>query len=101
MEFGNGNVFRDLGSLYGGDDYANVIREYIGTADVVIASIGPTWVARLKQPGDFVFKELFEALKADRRVIPILIGDTKLPAYRDLPKELRRILAGPHRSSTS
>ena len=91
-EFGDEQVFRDLDSLHGGSNFPRVIREEIRRIDAVVAMIGPTWVACVGEPGDFVTLEISEALARGCPVIPVLIEDTDMPTVDELPDELRRLI---------
>src|SRR5262249_46987844 len=46
-------------------------------------------VRRLDNPEDFVRIEIESALKQDKRVIPVLVGDTHMPRPEELPEEIR------------
>jgi hypothetical protein len=91
-EFGEENVFRDLDSLHPGSNFSKLIKAELRRIDAVVAMIGPTWSARVRQPGDFVALEIGEALKRGCPVIPILIDDTALPTSDELPDQLRGLL---------
>ena len=91
-EFGDEQVFRDLDSLHGGSNFPRVIREELRRIDAVVAMIGPTWAARLREPGDFVTLEISEALARGCPVIPVLVEDTELPTVDQLPDELRGLV---------
>ena len=90
--FGEDNVFRDLDSLHGGSDFAEVIQRELGTIDVVVAMIGPTWATRLAEPGDFVHMELIEALRVRRPIVPILIEAMAIPERDELPPDIQPLL---------
>jgi hypothetical protein len=74
--FGKDHVFRDIDTLCGGAEFANVITERIGACCALIALIGKDWLQgsdgkgrrRLDQPGDFVAFEISEALAKGKRV---------------------------------
>jgi formylglycine-generating enzyme required for sulfatase activity len=63
----------------------------------VLAIIGKSWIdardsagrRRLDDPDDFVRIEITSALSQCKLVIPVLIGDTKMPRAADLPEPLR------------
>lgn len=95
--FGEGRVFRDSESIAAGDDFAAAIRRAVGTATVVLAVIGPDWLAacdeagrrRLDDAGDFVRLEIAAALAAGIPVIPVLVEGATMPGEADLPPDLR------------
>ena len=72
------------------------IEEAVGTADVLIAVIGKKWTSitgpggnrRLDDPNDFLRLEIATALKRNIRVIPVLVGDAKMPSTNELPDDL-------------
>ncbi len=88
-QFGAANVYMDLDSIAGGDDFAAVIEREINRAEVLIAVIGSRWltitdkngVRRLDSSNDFVRSEISMALQRGIRVIPVLVGDAH-PAWR-------------------
>ena len=65
----------------------------MGSADVLIAVIGPNWATaadgsgrrRLDKPDDFVRLEVGGALRRDIRVIPVLVGGAKMPDAHEFP----------------
>jgi len=44
---------------------------------------------RLDDPNDFVRIEIEAALKQDKRVIPVLVGETRMPRLDELPEAIR------------
>lgn len=62
----------------------------------LLAIIGPNWLSAkdqngrrsLEDPIDFVRVEIEAALSRDIRVIPLLVGDAKMPRDADLPDSL-------------
>jgi hypothetical protein len=96
---GRDNLFKDVDSIDGGENFAEVINETIEQADAVIALIGDEWVEtedaqgrrRLDQEGDFVRIELATALRLRKRIIPLLVGDTAPLKAGDLPDELNEL----------
>lgn len=93
---GKNRVFFDLGSIHGGTKFADVIHEALRRAEVMIAVIGPAWLAiaddhgarRLDNPEDFVRQELSVALARDVPIVPVLVNDARMPARATLPTEL-------------
>jgi len=60
---------------------------------VLLAVIGPGWATeserrRLDDPNDFVRLEIISALERKIRVIPVLVGDAKMPRADELPAPL-------------
>ena len=86
-QFGKENVYMDLDSIEGGDDFSHVIEAKINLADVLVAVIGKHWLTisgnsggrRLDNADDFVRREIAMALERGIRVIPALVGGANLP----------------------
>jgi hypothetical protein len=88
-------VFRDVDELEAGVDFVEQIQSAIGSADVLIALIGPRWLTtseagarRLDDPGDYVRLEIEAALARKILVIPALVAGAAMPTAADLPDEL-------------
>jgi hypothetical protein len=98
-QFGADNVYMDLDSIAGGDDFAAVIEREISRADVLVAVIGSRWLTstdgnggrRLDVANDFVRFEISMALQRGIRVIPVLVGGATLPRADELPDNLRTL----------
>jgi hypothetical protein len=94
--FGQSNIFMDIDAIELGVDFVQRIQEAVGSCDVLLAVIGPSWLTatnasgqpRLKDPNDFVRVEVLTALQRDIRVIPLLVQGAHMPIERDLPAEL-------------
>ena len=96
-QFGLGRVFLDAESIPAGADFAEELVERVRSARIVLAVVGPRWLAvadpvtgrrRIDDPDDWVHRELAEAFAAGVRVIPVLTDDAELPPESDLPVEL-------------
>lgn len=100
MRFGAEQVFMDVDDIAPGEHFAQVIQRRIAAADVVLVVIGPHWLddrdaagaRRLDDADDFVRQEVTLALLANRRVVPVLVGDAQLPRAEDLPAPLKPLL---------
>ncbi|HST60891.1 MAG TPA: TIR domain-containing protein [Longimicrobium sp.] len=87
--FGKRAVFIDVEDLYPGVDFDQVIQSTLLRSRVVLVVIGPRWVdSRLKDEDDFVRREILAALKARKRLIPVLVGGARMPRVDKLPPEL-------------
>ena len=101
-------VFMDLDSIEAGVDFAEVIESAVGSCAVLVALIGPKWLAttdeegnrRLDDPDNYVRLELRTALERGLRVLPVLVDGARAPEQRQLPGDLRR-LAGLNQLETS
>jgi len=95
-KLGDRDVFFDVETIKGGDDFAADIEKAVGCCDVLLAVIGKMWVSitgtdgkrRLDNPNDFVRLEVGSALRRNIRVIPVLMDGAAVPAPADLPPDL-------------
>lgn len=96
----SGKIFLDVDNIAPGLDFKKTLAERVQSCDVLLALIGPSWIAsvddhgrrRLDDPRDFVRLEIEAALARDIRVIPVLVDDARLPREEDLPPSLRPLL---------
>jgi len=94
--FDSQDVFMDVDSIPPGADFLTVLENAVAACDVFIAVIGPQWVAitdemgvrRLDHWNDFVRVEIASALKQNKMVIPVLVGQARMPAPSVLPEEI-------------
>ncbi len=99
-QFGDDNVFIDTDDIPPGSDYDVVLREQIARCDVFLALIGMDWAnaadengnRRLHSENDYVRLEIQTALARPVLVVPVLIGDTRMPPESELPADLRPLL---------
>jgi len=92
-------LFLDVDSIEPGLDFVEVIEDRVAKSDVLLAVIGQHWLdasndqgkRRLDDSNDYVRIEIESALKQNKRVIPVLIGDTKMPPPESLPESIRRL----------
>jgi uncharacterized protein YecT (DUF1311 family) len=95
--FGADQVFFDVDNIEPGLDFVQVIQERIAQSKVLLAIIGKNWCderavdgsRRLDDPSDHVRVEIESAIGQKKRVIPVLIGDIKMPVAENLPESLR------------
>jgi TIR domain len=97
-KFGKRRVIKDVNSIPLGVDFREFIEKVIPICNVFIVVIGPNWLAPstagqclLDDPEDLVRLELHCALRYGIRVIPLLIGDAKIPERGSLPEGLRML----------
>jgi len=93
--FGANVVFRAPRSILPGDDFAREILGNLRTCAVLLAVIGPNWVAVGRRPrpvlggeADWVRREIAEALSLRIRVIPVLVDDASMPMEDELPDDI-------------
>ena len=84
------DAFVDTGSIGPGERYSEVIANAVSTAHVMLALIGPAfnW-ARLHEPTSVVAFEWRRAQFHGTGVVPVIVGDGKIPPDESLPAELR------------
>jgi hypothetical protein len=101
--FGADDVFFDTRDLRPGTDWHRDIEDRVRAADVVVAVIGPHWVAIADERGrrrvldpdeeDVVRTEIEAALRGGGRVVPVLVDGAALPSRDVLPRPFRPITA--------
>ena len=95
--FAPDQLFMDVDSIKPGLDFVKVLDEQVAQCDVLLAVIGKGWIdardeiggRRLDDDNDFVRVEIEAALKQDKRVIPVLVGDARMPRESELPDSLK------------
>ncbi|MDI6098173.1 toll/interleukin-1 receptor domain-containing protein [Actinoplanes sp. NEAU-A12] len=92
--FGARRVFLDNTAIPLGEHFPPLIEKALERCRVLIAVIGPKWLAadehghrRVDDPADWVRREIARALDRGIPVIPLLVGDVELDVA-DLPAEL-------------
>lgn len=92
---GRDRVFKDVDSIPLGVDFRASLHEAVGACDVLVAVIGPRWLAstaegtrRLDDARDFVRIEIEAALQRTIPVVPVLVSGAHMPGERDLPSSL-------------
>jgi len=94
--FGADRVFIDVDTIGPGVDFTQDITRAVKTSTVLLAIIGPHWLAaideqgrrRLEDPDDMVRLEIETALAEEVRIIPILVDNATMPRPGDLPGSL-------------
>jgi hypothetical protein len=94
-------VFRDVDNIPAGKDFRKVLADALEDCVVVLTVIGQKWLAikdkngkrRLDNPGDHLRIEIETALEREGiTVMPILIGNAKMPDRELLPRSLRDLV---------
>jgi hypothetical protein len=93
-------LFMDVDSIGPGFDFVQVLQEQVSACDVLLAVIGPRWLGaadkdgnrRLDSSHDFVRIEIESALGQDKRVIPVLVGEARMPPGDELPNDMRPLV---------
>jgi hypothetical protein len=92
---GRDRVFLDIATIEPGMDFVSSIRQALDASDVMLVVIGPDWLSpgpdgtsRLENPHDAVRIEIESALRAGKKIVPILVGGAGMPDPRRLPSGL-------------
>ncbi|MFH8473984.1 toll/interleukin-1 receptor domain-containing protein [Streptomyces sp. NPDC018000] len=93
--FGRDRIFRASKSISPGDAYPDALLTGLRRSSVVLVVIGPDWTnfqARLRDPEDWVRKEIVEAFTCEIPVVPVLDGrKTDRLNRSELPDKLARL----------
>lgn len=92
-------IFKDVDNIDPGEDYRDVIDREIAQCALFLAVIGPTWLdakkgdgkRRLDDAHDMVRIEIETALKRNQRLIPVLVGEGRMPDREELPEPLQEL----------
>ena len=85
--FGREQLFMDVDSIAPGLDFEQVLKERLGQCDIVLTVIGKGWLdarPRLDDPQDFVRIEIETSLNQEKRVIPVLVDEARMPRADEL-----------------
>ena len=87
------NLFFDVNTIGGGEDFVRRIESEIGRSDVALVFIGDKWLepARIWEPDDFVRAELRAALARPMLILPILVAGARMPKPAQLPEDVRPV----------
>jgi hypothetical protein len=97
--FGRDQIVMDIATIAPGENFAELLREHVGSCEVLLALIGRRWLTmrdakrqrRLDDPSDWVRVEIASALSRGVRVIPVLVGGAKMPRAERLPPDLQAL----------
>jgi hypothetical protein len=92
-KLGGARLFTDTKSIGVGEDFIEVIDRSISNCRVILAVIGPEWLAILKghEAGtDFVRTEIETALQQGKKIFPLLVRDAVMPGEADLPDSINQ-----------
>ena len=93
------NVFFDVSTIGGGEDFVQRMSSEIGKSDAALVFTGDKWLDQTKPGGrartcdadDYVRAELRAALSRPVLVLPVLVGGTRMPKAEQLPEDIRAI----------
>ncbi|WP_253773712.1 toll/interleukin-1 receptor domain-containing protein [Goodfellowiella coeruleoviolacea] len=93
-EFGREQVTRSSRSIGLGAYFDDTLDDAVQNCLVMLAVIGPRWDTNaLQEPGNWVRREIAQALRNKQtRVIPILVGEARLPPVESLPEDMADLL---------
>lgn len=90
--FGKDAVFCAPRSIRPGADFAQALLTAVASSSVLLAVIGPGWLAAAREgrriiggEHDWTMREIAEAFAHEIHVIPVLVNDAALPTEADLP----------------
>ncbi|HEX9752759.1 MAG TPA: toll/interleukin-1 receptor domain-containing protein [Methyloceanibacter sp.] len=93
------NLFFDVSTIGGGEDFVRRIHSEIGRSDVALVFIGDKWLepahpsgrGRIWEQDDFVRAELRAALGRPMLILPILVAGARMPKPEQLPEDVRAV----------
>jgi TIR domain len=93
------NVFFDVSTIGGGEDFKEKIVSAIGRSDAALIFIGREWLApvqpagkaRIWEASDYVRTELRAALARPILVLPVLVAGAQMPQPEQLPEDVKAI----------
>jgi TolA-binding protein len=97
-KFGDGSTFLDIDNIPKGEKFPEIIERKLKESDVIFVAIDEYWLVdkhnqrRLENPEDWVRREIEIALKEQIPIIPLLIGDARMPSGKDVPESLREFV---------
>ncbi|HEX2619911.1 MAG TPA: uracil-DNA glycosylase family protein [Phototrophicaceae bacterium] len=99
QQFDRESIFMDVDDIKPGADFVQTLEDAVARCDVFIAVIGPVWTTvadgggqrRLDQWNDFVRIEIASAIKQGKMVIPVLVGQAKMPNLDELPEDMKSL----------
>lgn len=90
-KFGNDNVFLDI-DVHSGIKWEENLKNELTQSDVVLVVIGKNWLTpRLHAEGDWVRQEVEAAIRQNKKIIPVLMGETIEPTKSSLPKSIQKL----------
>lgn len=96
--FGKSAILMDIAMIAPGDPFLPKIMEEISASSIVLVIIGDDWRsvgatgdARLLQHDDVVRLEVKFALTGNALVLPVLVGNAKMPNRSELPDDIAKL----------
>jgi hypothetical protein len=93
---GEPQVFKDVDSIWPGEDFFNVIDTAVRSCHTLPVIIGPKWLSitdkrrrqRIDDPGDFIRLGIETAIAHGVQIIPVLVLDAEMPTGDTLPPSI-------------
>src|SRR5262245_12269522 len=95
QHYGRESIFRDIDSIPPGIDFREHINNALHETNALLVVVGSKWLgskggrARIADDADPVRIEVETAMKRGITVIPVLIGNTKMPGASQLPDSIK------------
>jgi class 3 adenylate cyclase/predicted ATPase len=92
--YGTDSVFMDLEDVLPAADLRDRIKKSLNGGDVLLAVIGPNWLAGgggIQTQNDPVRLEIETALEQGMEVVPVLLDGSGLPSAGELPDSVKRL----------
>ncbi len=89
-------IFMDIDKIPIGTDFRRHISRMLDMMDAMLVIIGDNWLdahdasgRRLDDPADYVRIEIETAINKDVPIVPVAVGQTRLPTSEELPRALQ------------
>ncbi|HEV2957746.1 MAG TPA: toll/interleukin-1 receptor domain-containing protein [Xanthobacteraceae bacterium] len=97
QSFPSNQLFMDVESIRPGIDFVDLLQKQVSECAVMLTVIGQQWLnaadekgaRRLDNPNDFVRIEIESALRLHKRIIPVLVNNSRMPTPAELPDTLK------------
>ncbi|HYS48959.1 MAG TPA: toll/interleukin-1 receptor domain-containing protein [Xanthobacteraceae bacterium] len=97
--YGKDSVFIDIDNIPAGTDFRQYLNQTLLKTTVLLAIVGPKWlggtkgsVERIHDENDPVRVEIETALYGGVSIIPVLIGNRKMPTAAQVPPSLKELV---------
>lgn len=91
QRFGKDSIFMDVAAIPFAVSFPDFIRQAIANSKVQITLIGAQWLTKIHEADDPVRMEIELAIANHIPVLPVLIGNTPMPAAEELPASISTI----------
>lgn len=96
FEFGASQIFLDVEDIEAGTDFTMTLKDRINWCDVMLVIIGKSWltstnaegILRIQLADDPVCMEISLAMQRKIPVIPVLVGNARMPSDGELSNQL-------------